>query len=72
MKIASLENSEIIGIIDALNACLVSWLDGSSLAQTVFTCLYLHQPYNIQDKSLRAFCISVYKSVQVMGNFIWQ
>lgn len=72
MKLNGLENNELIGIMDAINACLISWLDGNSLAQTVFTCLYLHQPYSIQDKSLKAFCIGAYKLIQVMGHFIWQ
>ena len=32
-----------VGIIDECLSCLVTWLEGHSLAQTVFTCLYLHQ-----------------------------
>lgn len=72
IKLAALENSELIGLMDSINACLVSWLDGNSLAQTVFTCLYLHQPHSIEDKSLRVFCFAIYKLIQTMGHFIWQ
>lgn len=61
LKIDDLEPSELIGIIDATTACIVSWLEGHSLAQTVFTNLYLHQPHSIINKTLKAYCIAVYK-----------
>ncbi|KAM3967716.1 LOW QUALITY PROTEIN: N-alpha-acetyltransferase 35 [Aphomia sociella] len=61
LKIDDLEPSELIGIIDATMACIVSWLEGHSLAQTVFTNLYLHQPHSIINKTLKAYCIAVYK-----------
>ncbi|KAI8438264.1 hypothetical protein MSG28_010859, partial [Choristoneura fumiferana] len=37
LKIDDLEPNELIGVIDATMACIVSWLEGHSLAQTVFT-----------------------------------
>ncbi|XP_072945563.1 N-alpha-acetyltransferase 35, NatC auxiliary subunit-like [Epargyreus clarus] len=61
LKIDDLEPSEIIGVIDATMACIVTWLEGHSLAQTVFTNLYLHQPHSIRNKTLKSFCICVYK-----------
>ncbi|XP_060805170.1 N-alpha-acetyltransferase 35, NatC auxiliary subunit isoform X1 [Amyelois transitella] len=61
LKIDDLEPSELIGIIDATMACIVSWLEGHSLAQTVFTNLYLHQPHLIVNKALKAYCIAVHK-----------
>jgi len=41
----------------------VTWLEGHSLAQTVFTNLYLHNPYVIEDRCLKAFCICTLKTV---------
>lgn len=72
MKLSSFEPSELIGIMDGIYACLVSWLDGHSLAQTMFTCLYLHQPHNIEDKTLRAFCCAMHKLTQIIRKFVLQ
>jgi hypothetical protein len=35
---------QLIGIVDNLFILLSMWLDGYSLAHTLFTCLYLHRP----------------------------
>ncbi|CAG4979544.1 unnamed protein product [Parnassius apollo] len=70
LKIDDLEPNEIIGIIDATMACIVSWLEGHSLAQTVFTNLYLHQPHSIINKTLKAYCIAVYKLLDCIRDCI--
>ncbi|CAG2221312.1 MAK10 [Mytilus edulis] len=41
----------------------VTWLEGHSLAQTVFTNLYLHDPYIIEDRCLKAFSIGMLKII---------
>lgn len=53
LKINNFEDKEIIGIIDSTFACLATWLEGHSLAKTVFINLYLHKPYRIEDKILK-------------------
>lgn len=70
LKLNDLTNSEIIGIIDTTLSCIVSWLEGHSLAQTVFTNLYLHEPYFIKDRTLKAFSIAVYKLLEVIKDYI--
>ncbi|XP_066582916.1 N-alpha-acetyltransferase 35, NatC auxiliary subunit [Prorops nasuta] len=70
IKLENLTASEIIGIIDSTYSCLVSWLEGHSLAQTVFTNLYLHQPAKIVDKPLKTFCYAVYKIIEVIKDCI--
>ncbi|CAH2239530.1 jg21535 [Pararge aegeria aegeria] len=70
LKIDDLDPSEIIGVIDATVACIVSWLEGHSLAQTVFTNLYLHQPHLITNKTLKAYCIAVYKLLDCIRDCI--
>ncbi|XP_076101280.1 N-alpha-acetyltransferase 35, NatC auxiliary subunit-like isoform X4 [Mytilus galloprovincialis] len=62
-KIKELSIPQLIGIIDASMACLVTWLEGHSLAQTVFTNLYLHDPYIIEDRCLKAFSIGMLKII---------
>ena len=39
-----LSSAELSAVLERLLVCLVSWFDGGSLAETLFTCLYLHQP----------------------------
>ncbi|KAH8371055.1 hypothetical protein KR093_006013 [Drosophila rubida] len=70
IKLDALEPAELIGIFDALFACLVSWLEGNSMDQVLFTCLYLHAPSQIQDKALRVFCIAVRNLIVVIKNII--
>lgn len=70
LKLDNLTPSEVIGIIDSTYACIVSWLEGHSLAQTVFTNLYLHQPSQIVDKPLKVFCYAVYKIIEVIKDCI--
>ncbi|XP_017785984.1 PREDICTED: N-alpha-acetyltransferase 35, NatC auxiliary subunit isoform X2 [Nicrophorus vespilloides] len=70
LKLKDISNADLIGIIDTTFACLVSWLEGHSLAQTVFTNLYLHKPYLIEDRALKAFCLSIYKLLEIIKEYI--
>lgn len=70
LKLGNFSMEELIGIIDTTLSCIVSWLEGHSLAQTVFTNLYLHKPYVIEDRTLKAFCIAVYKLLEVIKDYI--
>ncbi|KXJ83695.1 hypothetical protein RP20_CCG003124 [Aedes albopictus] len=70
MKLANLESRELIGIIDATYSCMVSWLEGHSMAQTVLTCLYLHQPDKIEDKAMKSFAVAIYKIINLIRSFI--
>lgn len=70
LKLDNLLYSELIGVIDSLLACLVSWLEGHSPAQTVYTCLYMHNMDAIQDKSLKAFCFGFNNVMDQVKEFI--
>lgn len=70
MKLEGFEENEIIGIIDSTFACIVSWLEGHSLAQTVFINLYLHKPCLIEDRTLKAFCLGVYKLLEIIKDVV--
>ncbi|KAL5004056.1 hypothetical protein ScPMuIL_017512 [Solemya velum] len=63
VKSKDLSYRELIGVIDATLACLVTWLEGHSLAQTIFTNLYLHNPLVLEDRCLKAFSICMLKTV---------
>lgn len=70
LKINCLTYEEKIGIIDDTTCCLVSWLEGHSLAQTVLTNLYLHCPDKIEDNFLRSFSLCILKVVELSREFI--
>ena len=72
LRLEGLDLSEQIGIIDQVLSCLVSWIEGNSLAQTVFANLYLHKPFSIEERPLKAFCITAYKIVEIIKHFIDQ
>uniref|UniRef100_A0A668AX37 N-alpha-acetyltransferase 35, NatC auxiliary subunit n=1 Tax=Myripristis murdjan TaxID=586833 RepID=A0A668AX37_9TELE len=61
IKVKDLSLPELIGIIDTCFCCLITWLEGHSLAQTVFTCLYVHNPDLIEDPALKAFALGILK-----------
>ncbi|KOB74609.1 putative MAK10-like protein, amino-acid N-acetyltransferase subunit [Operophtera brumata] len=69
-KPLNFQQAVAVSIIDATMACIVSWLEGHSLAQTVFTNLYLHQPHSIHDKTLKAYCIAIYKLLDCIRDCI--
>ena len=48
----------------------MTWLEGHSLAQTVFTNLYLHDPHQIENRTLKAFSICMLKIVDVIRDRI--
>ncbi|XP_056275473.1 N-alpha-acetyltransferase 35, NatC auxiliary subunit isoform X2 [Pseudoliparis swirei] len=61
IKVKDLSLPELIGIIDTSFCCLITWLEGHSLAQTVFTCLYVHNPDLIEEPPLKAFALGILK-----------
>lgn len=72
LKVDGFTPAELIGILDETFSCLVTWLDGHSLAQTVFTNLYLHNPALVADRSLRAFALVTLKLVETIKEFVHQ
>jgi hypothetical protein len=44
MPAASLSSADALAVADRLFAAEATWHQGHSLAQTVFTCLYMLQP----------------------------
>ncbi|KAK9890677.1 hypothetical protein WA026_012029 [Henosepilachna vigintioctopunctata] len=70
LKLNDFTSEERIGIMDTTLACVVSWLEGHSLAQTVFINLYLHKPYFIEDKIMKVFSLAVYKLVEILKDYI--
>ncbi|EDW32490.1 GL10417 [Drosophila persimilis] len=70
IKLDNLTPTELIGIFDSLFSCVVSWLEGNSMDQVLFNCLYLHAPSKIKDKALRVFCTAVRNLIVVIKSII--
>ncbi|CAH1797590.1 unnamed protein product [Owenia fusiformis] len=70
VKIDNFTMEEQIGIIDTTFACLVTWLEGHSLAQTVFTNVFLHNPYIVEDRCIKVFSICMLKLVDIIKDRI--
>uniref|UniRef100_UPI00358DE771 N-alpha-acetyltransferase 35, NatC auxiliary subunit isoform X2 n=1 Tax=Myxine glutinosa TaxID=7769 RepID=UPI00358DE771 len=66
IKINNLTTPELVGIIDNCFCCLVTWLEGHSLAQTVFTCLYMHNADLIEDATMKAFTLGIIKICDIV------
>ena len=46
------------------------WIAGDTLAQTVFTCYYCHQPGVLKDRVLQSFVLSTLKICSLIKNVI--
>ncbi|ORY40450.1 hypothetical protein BCR33DRAFT_719439, partial [Rhizoclosmatium globosum] len=60
-SITTFTADEILGVCDGLLVKLVSWLSGSHLSQTLFSCVLIHQPHACQSAILRALMIAILK-----------
>jgi len=66
----NLEPGEVVVMVDQTLSCLVTWLEGHSLAQTVLTNLYLHQVDKIQCVLVKAVCVAILKLVELVKDVI--
>ena len=65
-------NRVLIGIFDEILACMATWLEGHTLAQTVFTCLYVLDTSVAENVMLRAYTIAIVKVIEFMRKSIFQ
>lgn len=72
LKVGEGEVSDIdfIRNMDATLGCLVSWLEGASMVQTLYTNLLLHRPQDIPCRRMRFFAFGVMKLVALIANII--
>ena len=61
---------KLIGIFDEVLTRLATWLNGFTLAQTVFSCLYLLETDLSTSSLLRSFSVGIVKMVDYMREFI--
>jgi hypothetical protein len=51
--------------MDKMLALEMTWLRGTAMVQTLFTCLYCQRPAAIQNKTLRVYCQGLLKTCEV-------
>ncbi len=66
LKLQGHTHSELIGIFDEILACVATWLQGHTLAQTVFTSMYLLEPRQLDDSILCGFAMATVRIVDMM------
>uniref|UniRef100_F1KY43 Protein MAK10 homolog n=1 Tax=Ascaris suum TaxID=6253 RepID=F1KY43_ASCSU len=59
LNVTDMEPRELIATMDAMLVSLMSWLDGNSIAQTLLTCVCLHDVPAIGDTTLASFCYGI-------------
>ena len=65
-------NRMLIGVFDEILACIATWLEGHTLAQTIFTCLYLLDTSIVENLFLRAYATATVKVVEFIRKAIFQ
>lgn len=66
IKLDNFTQEEKLAIVDNTLCNLTTWLDGASLAQTLFTNIYFHEPELIEDSYMKYFTIAMLKIVDWM------
>ena len=51
--------------MDKLLALEMTWMRGTAMVQTLFTCLYCQRPAAIRNKTLKVYCQGVLKTCEV-------
>lgn len=63
---------ELCDLCDSTLCALVSWIEGGSIAQTIFANLYLHNPFILEHRVLKAFCVGMLKLVDNIRAMVTQ
>lgn len=70
LKLSAHSPPELIGIFDEMLACIATWLKGHTLAQTVFTSLYLLDTTLVEDPILHSMSVALIRIVEIVRDII--
>ncbi|VDD95351.1 unnamed protein product [Enterobius vermicularis] len=70
LNVASMPFPEMIATMDAMLASMMSWLEGNSLAQTLFTCVCLHDVDSIADVHLGGFSRAILELITIFRDIV--
>ena len=66
----SVDKTVSLELCDLILQSVVAFFEGGSLAQTVFTCLYLHDPSKVQDVSIRTLSYALLRLVSKLMEIV--
>lgn len=72
LKSDGFSHRELCSLFDGTFCAIITWIEGSSMAQTVFANLYLHNPSLVEHRILKAFLIASLKLVDKIRELIGQ
>lgn len=72
LKVDNFSYTELCQLFDGSFCALISWIEGGSMAQTIFANLYLDNPFVIEHRVMKAFCISYLKLVDRIRDMVTQ
>lgn len=67
---STLSVQQILGIMDQLMVLEAAWYGGHSLAQTLFTCLYMHRTTILENRYLEIFCKALIRTAATVRNVV--
>lgn len=70
LKLQGHTHFELIGVFDELLACLATWLNGHTLAQTLFTCMYVLEPSQFENSILCGFVMATIRVADMFREVI--
>lgn len=70
VKVDNFTYQEKLSIVDNTLRHLVTWIDGASLAQTLFTNMFLHDPSLVKDQYVQVFSVAVLKLIDLIRSKI--
>lgn len=72
LKLDGFSHEELCLLFDGTLCAIVTWIEGSSMAQTVFANLYLHNPFLVEHRALKAYLVASLKLVDKIRELIGQ
>ena len=72
VELESFASAQILGIVDELVSLIATWLGGHTIAQTVYTCIYLHDVSAVKHRPLGNMLSALTCCVELMRESIFR
>ena len=72
VELENFSEEEVLGVADELLSLVTTWLSGHTLAQTVYTCIYLHDVSRVRHVGVRSLLWVVGSVVELMRTALLQ
>lgn len=72
VELEHFSEEEVLGVADELLSLVTTWLSGHTLAQTVYTCIYLHDTSRVRHSGVRSLLWAAGSVVELMRTALLQ